>query len=95
MLGKLRLLLGNEDEDEEKLAFMLDAAVEAVLSYCGIESLPKALENTVVLIAADMFKGSEAKSISEGDIRVDFAEAEQFAEKYRERLARYKRLLSV
>ena len=92
MREKLQLLLGTGDEEEEKLRFLIETAEQAVKDICGLSELPLALENTVVLMAADLYHDSGIGSVKEGDVSIQFANTAKLGEKYKDRLARYKRI---
>ncbi len=82
LLDKLTLLLGSE-VDSKNAEFALEQAVDTVMNYCNIDAIPKGLENTVVKIAADLYRNnnfgssdnSSLQSISEGDVSVTFGNA--------------------
>ncbi|MBR2222887.1 MAG: hypothetical protein IJ973_01035 [Christensenellaceae bacterium] len=73
MREKLQLLLGTGDEEEEKLRFLIETAEQAVKDICGLSELPLALENTVVLMAADLYRDSGIGSVKEGDVSLQCA----------------------
>lgn len=82
MLEKLKLLAG-EEENDALLQFSLDSAQETVLNYCHIKKLPEGLKNTVVRMAADIYRNENptkegevpvVASIKEGDTTTSFAD---------------------
>ena len=71
MLEKLKVLIGDmaDTSKDELLLLLINGAVESVLVYTRRTELPKALENTVVKMAAAAYNriGSEGtQSYSEG-----------------------------
>ena len=89
-LVKLKMLLGITDESQDSaLAFLLETVQEMVLNYCGIETIPEGLKNTVVRMAADLYRSEgygqaaapmAAKSVKRGDVTVDYGESRTVAE---------------
>ena len=111
MLKKFLLILGKSNPtggETEILQFVLDLAADKVKNYCHIETVPKGLENTVVRIAADLWRaegyGSEDRprevtSVKRGDVSTSFAfvsasETVQsdFLSKYRPELNSFRKL---
>ncbi len=71
------------ENDDFNLEYSLDSAISIIKNYCGIESIPEGLENTVIDMAVDIFKsgqysgeyeGGRLKSITEGDISMSFGD---------------------
>ena len=91
MWEKLQLLLGTGDEDADTMNAR-DSIEQAVKDICGLSELPLALENTVVLMAADLYHDSGIGSVKEGDVSIQFANTAKLGEKYKDRLARYMRI---
>lgn len=79
-LDEAKLLLGIEDEAEDRrLSVLIDDTVNAVLSYCRIDTLPRQLEGLVPQIAVQLYQKQNVlgiKTISEGERRVEYADAE-------------------
>ena len=81
-LERLKLLLGVNDESKDGvLSFALETVQEMVLNYCNIEEIPEGLKNTVVRMAADLYRsegyGQEAapktaQSVTRGDVTVNY-----------------------
>lgn len=111
MFKKFLLTLGksNPTSDEtELLQFVLDLACDKVKNYCHTETVPKGLENTVVRIAADLWRaegyGNEDKprevtSVKRGDVSTSFASVSEsetvqsdFLSKYRPELNSFRKL---
>lgn len=111
MFKKLLMVLGKSNitnEETELLQFVLDLAADKVKNYCNIKIIPKELENTVVRIAADLWRtegyGSEEKpkevtAVRRGDVSTSFAsvytsEAVQsdFLSKYKGELNSFRKL---
>lgn len=90
MLEKLKMILGAQDtENDGVFSFTLESAEQAVKSYCNIEEIPAALENTVVRIAADICRSEGygqanaprmAQSVSRGDVSVNYGNSAATAE---------------
>ena len=86
MLEKLKGLLGlTGEEQDEKLQGCLDTVVQRILNYCNLETLPQALEDTAVRMAAQYWQrggsGPDAGSaggaggvsaVKRGDMSVSF-----------------------
>ncbi len=111
MFKKFLLILGKSNPkvgETEILQFVLDLAADKVKNYCHIETVPKGLENTVVRIAADLWRaegyGSEDKprevtSVKRGDVSTSFASVSasetvqsDFLSKYRPELNSFRKL---
>ncbi len=83
-LEKLKMLLGATDASKDGvLAFALENVHELVKNYCNITEVPPALENTVVRMAADLYRsegyGNEtapqaAKSVTRGDVTISYGD---------------------
>ena len=57
MTDKLKLLLGITGEDRDDiLSFALETVTDMALGYCNLDELPPQLENTVVRMAADLYR---------------------------------------
>ena len=68
MTDKLKLLLGITGEDRDDiLSFALETATDMALGYCNLDELPPQLENTVVRMAADLYR-----SEGYGDVTVNY-----------------------
>ena len=79
-------LLG-PDANQDAVSFWLDVAQQLALDYCNLDELPSGLENTVVRMAADLYRfnayGTEdaaqgaVTSLKEGDQSVTFASVQE------------------
>ena len=106
-LEKLKMLLGSTEEaDDGLLLFALETVREMVLNYCNIEEIPAGLQNTVVRMAADLYRlegygqaaaPQVAKSVSRGDVTIQYADSTGVAEAngYKAILADYKAQLQA
>lgn len=106
MLKKLLLILGKSNptsEETELLQFVLDTATQKVLSYCNIDKIPEGLTNTVVRMAADIWRiegyGSESKpqevtSVKRGDVSTSFASVSTTETVLGDYLSKYKSVLN-
>lgn len=106
MLKKLLLILGKSNptsEETELLQFAIDTAVEKVLAYCNIEKIPEGLNNTVVRMAADIWRtegyGSEEKpkevtAVKRGDVSTSFASVSTTETVLGDYLSKYKAVLN-
>lgn len=103
LIQKMRLLLGDDAKDEY-IGLALDTATEEILNYCNIKEIPDGLMNTLVHMAADVYRiadyGSSAaavQSITEGDVTVSLGngaeEENSLVSKYRSQLNRYRKLV--
>lgn len=104
VLGKSNITSG----ELEILQFVLDLACDKVKNYCHIESIPKGLENTVIRIAADIWrtegyggeeKPKEVTAVKRGDVSTSFAAVSSskavqsdFLSKYKAELNRFRKL---
>ena len=90
MLEKLKMILGMQDTEKDGvLSFTLESAEQAVKGYCHIDEIPAALENTVIRIAADMYRSEGygqdsaprvAQSVSRGDVSINYGNGSATAE---------------
>lgn len=98
-LTTAKMLLGIKDsESDVLLSFLIDDAINLVLGYCRINTLPRQLESIVPSLAAEMYRrkgyGSvempeTVKAISEGERSVTYADnisEEDLLTSYYERL---------
>lgn len=84
-IEKLKLLLGITDDVKDGiLTFTLETVNEMVKNFCNLEEVPEELKNTVVRMAADLYRsegyGQESapqftKSVSRGDVTVTYADS--------------------
>ena len=82
MTDKLKLLLGITGEDRDDiLSFALETVTDMALGYCNLDELPPQLENTVVRMAADLYRSEGygqaavpqvAQSVTRGDVTVHY-----------------------
>ena len=91
ILAATKLIAGiTNDNDDELLLLMIDDAINAVLSYCRIEFLPRQLESFIPTIVARQFENSThmgVKSVIEGERRVEYRDGEyDFLSEYSVRL---------
>lgn len=100
MLIKIRLLLGITNTDNDLiLEWMLKDAIQAVLDYCHLKSLPKELETFVIGLVIRYFNaqndGSIA-SIKRGDTTISYTDPitiSDFTNKDKTRLNAYRRFI--
>ena len=81
-LDTLKMLLGLEGDGKDPiLTFLLDQVTDIVLSYCNLDAMPAGLKNTVVRMAADLYRsegyGKEgaptaASEVRRGDVTVKY-----------------------
>ena len=79
MLEKVRVLCEMEEIDA-KMEYCFDSALNTVKNYCGIDEIVPGLETVVIDMTVEIYtsEGVNAqgtgtvKSISEGDVSVDF-----------------------
>ncbi|MBQ8301499.1 MAG: phage head-tail connector protein [Clostridia bacterium] len=91
ILAATKLIAGiTNDNDDELLLLLIDDAINAVLSYCRIEFLPRQLESFIPTIVARQFDGRAhigVKSVTEGERRVEYRDGEyDFLSEYSVRL---------
>ena len=89
-LAKLKLLLGIANELQDGvLSFVLETVQEMVLNYCNLDAIPEGLKNTVVRMAADLYRSEGygqaaapqvAKSVTRGDVTVAYGDVKAVAE---------------
>lgn len=104
IITKIKLFLGsNANEDYISIAF--DTAKEEILNYCNIKEIPAGLVNTLINMAADIYRTSnygsgisEVNSITEGDVTVTLGGADTSGQtarisQYKEQLNRYRKLV--
>ncbi len=77
-------------DDDELLLLLIDEAIAAVAAYCRLDILPRQLESFIPVIAAREYTDrahSGVRAVSEGERRVDYADAEyDFLNEYSARL---------
>lgn len=109
-IKKVKTLLGldtgNSSGKDVFIEFALQAAIENILNYCHIEKIPEGLKNTVLRMAADIYRdgqyGNEdmpvqVTSIKTGDTSTSFSNAsaeyaQNLFKKYGTVLKRYRRV---
>lgn len=104
IIQKLRLLLGDGAKDEF-IELSLDTAQEEILNYCNIKEIPTGLTNTLINMAAQIYRNSDygintanVQSITEGDVTVtvgsgDLDGVSSAVSKYCSQLNRYRKLV--
>ena len=90
-LNAAKLLLGiKNDESNELLSYLIDDCVDAVLSYCRIEVLPRQLEGFIPQMAANAYTDRQkggVKSITEGERREEYGDTKMdYLTEYAQRL---------
>jgi hypothetical protein len=111
-LDTLKVMLGIDTATEDKaadakLGFVLDDAREIIRNYCNIDEIPEGLGNTLVRMAADIYRNEHpgepdvpqgVKSVTTGDTSTSFGVtetngyAESLLRNYRGQLNRYRRV---
>ena len=78
-LDAAKLLLGIDDDGSDALlSFLIDDTIEAVLSYCRLDVLPRQLEGFIPTLVADRFTNvgtGGVKSVTEGERRVEYRDS--------------------
>lgn len=73
----MKALLGITDSSDDRLIeFLIDDAVNLVLTYCRISVLPYQLYGVIPQIAASMYrkrKNAGIASLTEGDRRIEYS----------------------
>lgn len=89
-LDETKLVLGLEgEENDDLLCLLIDDTVNAVLSYCRIDTLPYQLEGLIPQLVSERFQKNSSggiKLISEGERRVEYAEPQGVLKEYHDRL---------
>lgn len=91
-LGAAKLLLGiKDDESDELLTLLINDTVDAVMSYCHIDVMPRQLEGFIPSMAAARYRENAAGgivSLTEGERRVEYGSGADgdFMSSYKERL---------
>lgn len=81
LLEKMKKMKGISETDkgsDDVFSFAIETAVNEILDYCHIKTLPKRLYNTAVMMAIDIVNEAvvtanvegEAKDIKEGDMSI-------------------------
>ena len=92
LLSAAKLLLGiKDDESDELLTFLINDTIDAVMSYCHIDVMPRQLEGFIPSMAAARCRENAAGgvvSLTEGERRVEYGSASggDFMSAYKERL---------
>lgn len=106
MLKKLLLILGKSNptaDETELLQFVIDTATEKVLSYCNVDKIPEGLTNTVVRMAADIWRtegyGNEERpkevtEVKRGDVSTSFTPISTTRNVQSDYLSKYKSILN-
>lgn len=86
-----KLILGIDNNDKDALLEALtNDAVNAVLSYCRIEVLPRQLEGLIPQLVSEQYTKNTSggvKAITEGERRIEYADGDyDFLSAYYERL---------
>ena len=80
ILYNVKGLLKIEDEENDKrLELIIENVIDAVMSYCRIDVLPRQLISFIPSIAAEQFPRVEqegVKSVTEGERRVEYSFAD-------------------
>jgi hypothetical protein len=92
ILKSTKLLLGTQNDDEDELLLLLiDDTINAVLSYCRLEVLPRQLESFIPQLTASRRRAEKTdgvKSVTEGERRVEYADiTADFLSEYKSRLS--------
>jgi hypothetical protein len=87
-LLRLKMLLGIAPDDASKdirLTFVLETVIQAVLTFCNITVIPTALENVVLQMSEDYYRGkypyefeqapAAVTSVKRGDVETRFGSA--------------------
>ncbi len=91
ILDAAKTLLEIKDEkNDELLMLLIDDTVNAVLSYCRLDVLPRTLVSLIPTLTAERYRlnmREGVKSVTEGERRVEYAEGKNnFLSEYAERL---------
>ena len=85
-----KLLLGIKDgESDELILLLIDETIDAVMSYCHIEVMPRQLEGFIPSMAAARYRENAAggiRSVTEGERRVEYGGSTDFMSAYKDRL---------
>lgn len=108
LLENIKTWLGIAGEEKNsELKLCLEEAKEIILNYCNIKEIPGGLKNTLVRMAAEIYRNEQpgdsvlpqaVKSISEGDTSTSFSSAQEkeytrsILKNYRSQLNRYRRV---
>lgn len=87
-----KLIVAEDDSDDEVLNILIEDSINAVLSYCRLRILPYQLIGVVSQITADTYRNQKSNgvaSVTEGDRRIEYR-IENAVNKYRSRLAPFK-----
>lgn len=78
ILDASKALLGiNDEKNDEILTLLIDDIINAVLSYCRIEVLPRQLVSLIPTMTAAQYRlnmQEGVKSVTEGERRVEYIE---------------------
>ncbi|MEA4972926.1 MAG: hypothetical protein VB119_07055 [Candidatus Metalachnospira sp.] len=104
----LKKLVGGQSTDSPFLfEFTVDKAWNMICSYCNIDTVPDALETTLLSMCIDIYRTenygskeekSSVKSISEGEASVSYASAyssnpsSEFLKDYKSQLNKYRKV---
>ena len=85
-----KLLLEIKDGDsDELLLFLIQETIDAVMSYCHIDVMPRQLEGFIPSMAAARYRDNAAggiRSVTEGERRVDYGDSTDIMSAYKDRL---------
>ena len=85
-----KLLLEIKDGDsDELLLFLIQETIDAVMSYCHIDVMPRQLEGFIPSMVAARYCGNAAggvRSVTEGERRVDYGDSSDIMSAYKDRL---------
>lgn len=106
-IAMLKSLLGITDAAKDlNIEFILNSAEEVIMNYCHIEAVPVGLNNTMLRMAADMYRNDalgsvetpqRVTSVSRGDISTSFGDLPTdyttgLLKNYEKALASYRKL---
>ncbi|MGL5049777.1 MAG: hypothetical protein ACRC6E_03985 [Fusobacteriaceae bacterium] len=89
------MMLLNPNLEAEKTIFIIDSAIDSILSYCNITSLPIQLERPIAKYLSDnLGKVDGIESITEGDTSIKYTleNSNGIVDALRTSLFRYKRV---
>lgn len=94
ILENTKMLLGLDGEEKDTLiAFLICDMIDAVMAYCRIEVLPRQLYGLIAQMCAGLYRSRgygentpAVKSVTEGQRRVEFENAEGLFADYSKRL---------
>lgn len=93
-----KVLLLNPNADGTKMKFEIETAVDEVLSYCNLETLPTNLVNTIAKYLVECSDNARGvTSISEGDTSITYKDnySEGIVEALKGSLNRYRKMRTL